>query len=129
MSTEEPHWVGVLEQDAENPAVGTFPATVSTSAFDAVTFNDLIYWGYWKERDYLVATRHLSVYDGDHRFTQLGQSLLDGDGSTTLPPPVIDRITQWGTEQVHCLGDRSIPIVCFLVSDEAYRLATEQFEE
>ncbi len=121
MSTDGSQSIGLLERDVENPAVGTFPTTVSSTAFDAVTRGDLIYWGEWSDRDSLVVTRHRSVYDTDSRFTELGQSMLDSDGTTTLPPPVVDRIEQWATEKIHCVRDESIPMVCLLMADGVFQ--------
>lgn len=94
MSADDLYSLGLLERYAENPARGTFPPTVVSTAFDAVTRGDLIYWDEWAERDSLVVTRHRSVYDADARFTEVGQSMLDTDGTTLLPPPVIDRLEE-----------------------------------
>lgn len=120
MNTNDSYSVGLLERDTENPAVGTFPPTVSSTAFDAVTRGDLIYWGEWVARDSLVVTRHRAVYDTDSRFTELGQSMLDSDGVTTLPPPVVDRIEQWASEKIHFVRDGSVPMVYFLMADDTF---------
>ncbi len=58
MGTDDSYSAGLLERETENPTVGTFPPTVSSIAFDAVTRGDLIYWGEWSDRDTLVVTRH-----------------------------------------------------------------------
>lgn len=121
MGTDDSYSTGLLERDTENPAVGTFPPTVSSTAFDAVTRGDLIYWGEWTDRDALVVTRHRSVYNTDSRFTELGQSMLDSDGATTLPPPVVDRIEQWAAEKIHFVRDESVPMVCLLMGDDAFQ--------
>ncbi|WP_306061122.1 hypothetical protein [Natronococcus wangiae] len=121
MKIEDPYLIGLLERDVENPAVGTFPPTVSSTAFDAVTRGDLIYWGEWSDQDSLVITRHRPVYDTDSRFTELGQSMLDSDGATTLPPPVVDRIKQWAAEKIHFVRIESIPMVCLLMTNSAFQ--------
>ncbi|ADB63596.1 hypothetical protein Htur_4835 (plasmid) [Haloterrigena turkmenica DSM 5511] len=118
MSTDELSSIGLLERDTENPAVGMFPPTASSTAFDAVTRGDLIYWGEWVKRDALVVTRYRSAYDSDARFTELGQSMLASDGTTTLPPPVVDRIEQWATKEIHFVRDESVPMVCLLMTDD-----------
>lgn len=126
MSTDNLQSIGLLERDVENPAVGSFPPTVSSTAFDAVTRGDLIYWGEWMDRDSLVVTRHRSVYDADSRFTELGQSVLASDGTTTFPPPVVDCIEQWTTEKIHFVRDESMPMVCLLMADNAFRVQSNK---
>lgn len=121
MSTENSDSIGLLERDVENPARGTFPPTVSSAALDAVTRGDLIYWGEWTDRDVLVVTRHRSVYDTDSRFTELGQSMLDSDGATMLPPAIVDRIEQWTTEKIHVVRDESVPMVYLLMAGDAFQ--------
>ncbi|MDS0476871.1 hypothetical protein [Natrinema sp. 1APR25-10V2] len=120
MGTDEPYSIGFLERDAENPAVGTFPPTVSSTEFDAVTRGDLVYWGEWTDRGWLVVTRYRSTYESDSRFTELGQSMLTADGTTTLPPPVVDRIEQWAAGKIHVVRDESIPMVCLLMADDTF---------
>lgn len=126
MDTDDPYSIGLLERDAENPAVGTFPPTVSSTAFGAVTRGDLVYWGEWLDQTALVVTRHRSVYDADSRFTELGRSTLDSDGATTLPPPVVDRIEQWATEKIHFVRDESVPMVCLLVADPVFQTCSNE---
>jgi hypothetical protein len=119
MGTENPDSIGLLEQDVENQTRGTFPPTVSPAAFDTVTRGDLIYWGEWTDQDALVVTRHRSIHDTDSRFTELGQSMLDSDGVTMLPPAIVDRIEQWATEKIHFVRGESVPMVYLLVAGDA----------
>ncbi|WP_255681486.1 hypothetical protein [Natrinema sp. SYSU A 869] len=47
--------------------------------------------------------------------------MLDSDGATTLPPPVVDRIEQWAAEKIHFVRDESVPMVCLLMADDAFQ--------
>lgn len=70
MSTECPYSIGLLERNTENPVVGTFPPTVLSTSFDAVTRGDLVYWGEWPDQDYLLVTKRRAVYDTDSRSSE-----------------------------------------------------------